>query len=451
MRRGGRRGAFIALLASVWACANAARPRPAPEPLSAWPPGPRDALDLGRGLLAIDTRRPIGREVALRRLGRTLDVQGLEVEVDPGALVARVGPPGPPAVLLLAHVDTWPVDPSAWPKDKGPFSGAVHDGALFGRGVLGGKGAAALFASALARLARGPRALPRPVSLVVTASGLDPEAPDLARVLGAHPDLNRAARALTTGGRVVRRPGRPSLAQLACGERGFAAVALTAVGPSAPLILGRAVADVEDALPPPKVGRVALRYLEDLSRTAPWPESWMMRAAPLAKALYPGRLAEAPHTRSLVVTEARIAYEAAPAAVTVERDTRARAWMQVFLLEGESPAALLARLRARLDPRLRVDLLEGEPWVKSQPSGAEAVSDAFALGAWARVLSDPSQSRLLIRNGIPTVGFVPLTMTPAEVARRGGPAERVTLAGWRAAAEALPAGIRALTSTRARR
>ena len=65
----------------------------------------------------------------------------LEREVlDGGALLLRWrgGDAGAPPLVLMAHYDVVPVDGQDWARD--PFSGAVQDGAVHGRGTLDDKG-----------------------------------------------------------------------------------------------------------------------------------------------------------------------------------------------------------------------------------------------------------------------------------------------------------------------
>ena len=68
-------------------------------------------------------------------------------------LVARIpGTSAGPGLLLLSHTDTVLADPAEWTVD--PWSGAVEDGCVWGRGALDMKGQVAASAVAIASLAR---------------------------------------------------------------------------------------------------------------------------------------------------------------------------------------------------------------------------------------------------------------------------------------------------------
>ena len=106
-----------------------------------------------------------------------LDGAGLETRIERSPagrpnLVARLpGPTDRPALVLLSHTDTVPVEEDAWRHD--PFGGEVHDGELWGRGSLDMKGVALLHADAVAALAASGAT---PTREVVVAAVADEEA-----------------------------------------------------------------------------------------------------------------------------------------------------------------------------------------------------------------------------------------------------------------------------------
>jgi acetylornithine deacetylase/succinyl-diaminopimelate desuccinylase-like protein len=101
-----------------------------------------EAVELLAGLLRIDTSNPPGRETEaaryLQRLFQKEELAGEILEAEPGRgnFILRLGGRGNgPKLMLLSHTDVVPVaDPSRWAKP--PFSGAVADGYLWGRGAL---------------------------------------------------------------------------------------------------------------------------------------------------------------------------------------------------------------------------------------------------------------------------------------------------------------------------
>ena len=90
-------------------------------------------------------------EPALEVLNAALTKLGLEVETDAaGNLYAKKEGVGP-EISLTGHMDVVPAgDPDAWPVP--PFSGAVQDGAVWGRGTVDMKGALSAMVAAAAEL-----------------------------------------------------------------------------------------------------------------------------------------------------------------------------------------------------------------------------------------------------------------------------------------------------------
>lgn len=101
-----------------------------------------EAVELLGELLRIDTSNPPGRETeAARYLEKLFRKEGLKGEIlesapGRGNFYLRLGGRGSgPKLMLLSHTDVVPVaDPSRWTEP--PFSGAVADGYVWGRGAL---------------------------------------------------------------------------------------------------------------------------------------------------------------------------------------------------------------------------------------------------------------------------------------------------------------------------
>src|SRR5262245_16730945 len=125
-----------------------------------WREVTEEAVTLLRGLLRIDTTNPPGNETpAAEFLGDYLRREGLEFKLLPSRegranLVCRLrgdGSAGGP-LLLNAHTDVVPARAEAW--QRGPFSGDLHEGFLWGRGAIDMKHMAAMSAVVVARLKR---------------------------------------------------------------------------------------------------------------------------------------------------------------------------------------------------------------------------------------------------------------------------------------------------------
>ncbi len=118
-----------------------------------------DAVELLRGLIAFDTVNPPGNELpAQQHLHALLTDAGFECELlgaipERPNLVARLrGAAEGPTLCYLGHVDTVLADAAEWRYD--PWSGALVDGCVWGRGALDMKSQVAAEVAAAISLAR---------------------------------------------------------------------------------------------------------------------------------------------------------------------------------------------------------------------------------------------------------------------------------------------------------
>ena len=187
-----------------------------------------EATDVLSRLIRFDTVNPPGNERACQEwLKAYLEDAGLECELHASDeaperpnLVARLrGDADGPVLGYLSHVDTVLADAADWQHD--PWSGAVHDGALWGRGAIDMKSQTAAEAVALAHLARtGWRPARGEVKLI---SVVDEETGGR---LGAQwlteqrPDVARVDWLLNEGGGAVIPYGDRRLYGVCCAEKG---------------------------------------------------------------------------------------------------------------------------------------------------------------------------------------------------------------------------------------
>lgn len=134
------------------------------EPAAAsidWTQVREQAAALLSGYVRIDTTNPPGNELpGAEYLKAFFDAEAIPAQIhisapQRGNIVARLaatqrGEAGP--ILLLSHIDVVPADPDAW--SFPPFSGAIRNGSIYGRGTLDDKGHGVVFAMALALLKR---------------------------------------------------------------------------------------------------------------------------------------------------------------------------------------------------------------------------------------------------------------------------------------------------------
>ena len=111
-----------------------------------------------QALLRLDTVNPPGNETQAAHLLRDyLAESGIESELyarvpERANLVARIKGGDGPSLAFLCHTDTVIADPAEW--TRGPWSGDVVDGEVWGRGALDMKDQVAAGAVAFASLAR---------------------------------------------------------------------------------------------------------------------------------------------------------------------------------------------------------------------------------------------------------------------------------------------------------
>ena len=187
-----------------------------------------EATDVLSRLIRFDTVNPPGDERACQEwLKAYLEDAGLECELiaADGAperpnLIARLrGAADGPVLGYLSHVDTVLADPGDWQHD--PWSGAVQDGVVWGRGAVDMKSQTAAEVVAAAHLARSgwrpPRGELKVISVVDEETG---------GALGAQflteqrPDAVRVDWLLNEGAGAVMPYGERRLYGVCCAEKG---------------------------------------------------------------------------------------------------------------------------------------------------------------------------------------------------------------------------------------
>jgi acetylornithine deacetylase/succinyl-diaminopimelate desuccinylase-like protein len=156
-------------------------------------------------LLRIDTTNPPGNETAAAEyLAGVLREAGYEpavLESSPGrgSVVARYSGSGEAAPLLIyGHTDVVTADPERW--TRGPFSGDVADGYIWGRGALDMKSMVAQELMVMLALQRRGERLRRDVIFAATADEEASGEAGIGFLVDQHPDLIRAEFGLSEGG-----------------------------------------------------------------------------------------------------------------------------------------------------------------------------------------------------------------------------------------------------------
>ena len=195
------------LLASVLAAVLAATPAPAQQPVD-WAALADESVRILADYLKINTTNPPGNELAgALFLKDILEREGIEVtildtaELKPAGranLYARLrGNGSKRAIALVHHIDVVPADVRYWTQD--PFSGAIKDGFLYGRGALDMKGEGVVHLMALIALKRSGIPLTRDI---VYIANTDEELGSTGAIVfvDRHPQLLRDVEFLITEG-----------------------------------------------------------------------------------------------------------------------------------------------------------------------------------------------------------------------------------------------------------
>jgi acetylornithine deacetylase/succinyl-diaminopimelate desuccinylase-like protein len=194
-----------------------------------------EAVALLRELLRLDTSNPPGNERPAQELvaGR-LRAAGFEVELvepDPERpnVVARLRGHEPGPVLgLLSHVDTVPADPRGWRHD--PWSGALAEGCVWGRGALDMKSQTAAEVVAACSLAREGWRPARGDLVVISVADEEVDGTGVEIVCAERPDLVRCDYLLNEGAGVSFPVDGERVYDVSVGEKGVFRFTLTTDG-----------------------------------------------------------------------------------------------------------------------------------------------------------------------------------------------------------------------------
>jgi acetylornithine deacetylase/succinyl-diaminopimelate desuccinylase-like protein len=194
-----------------------------------------EVVDVLQHLLRFDTTNPPGNEApAQEYLAARLRDAGLEVTLagdDPRRpnLVARLrGRAEGPVLGLLSHVDTVSADPAAW--RHGPWSGALAEGCVWGRGALDMKSQTAAEVVAACTLARAGWRPARGDLIVISVCDEEVGGTGAEWLCAERPELVRCDWLLNEGDGVATPFGDERLYGVCVGEKGVFRFALTTEG-----------------------------------------------------------------------------------------------------------------------------------------------------------------------------------------------------------------------------
>jgi len=465
---------FVALSFVVAACARTpAPPLAAPSAAPVFEPPPRVALvsvprgddewrALGREAAAllsqyirINTTNPPGNEMrAAQWLAAVLRREGVESQVyepAPGKanLYARVrGDGSARPLILLSHMDVVLATPESWTVD--PFSGAIKDGYVWGRGALDMKGEAITQLMALAVLQRAHVPLKRDIIFLATSDEEIGQGVGAGWVTAQHPELVRDAEFLITEGGTIRADADGHIAYygVATTEKSPFWLDMVARGtaghgsrptPDNPVHhLVRALDRVAGYRTPLVLTPAVERYLKDLARLEAdsTRRAWFANPAmalhdSAAVRFFTGDLTYNALLRNTISITGLAGSEKTNVIPSV-----ARAAIDVRLLAGQAPQAFLADLVRLVDDTAVTIRPQGPNWPATEsPVETElfraVVEAARARDANALVTTPPlagfTDSHFFRTLGIASYGLSPFPLAVADARGVHGNDERVSI------------------------
>jgi acetylornithine deacetylase/succinyl-diaminopimelate desuccinylase-like protein len=413
--------------------------------------------------LRIDTTNPPGNELrAATFFKKVLDEEGIEnrvIEFAPGRanIWARVrantgltaqGPSQRP-LILLNHMDVVSSDPAHWKVP--PFSGAIVDGSLWGRGAqdMKGEGIAQLLVMVMLQRERPP--LARDVIFLGVA---DEEVKNTGTdwmIKNGRDLLGNAEYLLTEGGENLLEAGRTKYVGVDVAEKTPFWLHMVAHGrpghgsrpidDSAPNRLVRALERISAYRTELKVLPVVEQFLRDM---APYePPARAHRFRNIRQALQDKNFREVVERDEslnymLRDTIAVTMLGASPQTNVIPNEAWAN--LDVRLLPGEDPMQFLAKLRAVVaDPNISIEPLDGIYIGNSSPTDTalyEAIGrvTAYHMGnppLIPRLMSGYTESQRYRQLGIVCYGFSPYATTADEGGTEHGDNERIRVSELR--------------------
>jgi acetylornithine deacetylase/succinyl-diaminopimelate desuccinylase-like protein len=411
-------------------------------------------------LIKINTSNPPGNEqIATMYIAGVLAKDGIKAEIldmAPGrsAVVARLRSAAmanpAKALLLVAHMDTVPVEKGRWSVD--PFGAVIKDGYLYGRGAIDDKGMLAANLAAFISLKRSMARLNRDVIFLATDDEEGGGDASIRMLIAKHWDKFAAGFAINEGGNVFVKNGKVQYAGVQADEKVAFNIAVIARGTSGhasqptkdnPVThVAAAVGKIGNYSAPVRFTSIVRRYFEGLAaleddEIGKWMRSMetpdrgehaqrvISDASPLWNAMLRDTIAP-------TVLTAGVANNVIPA--------EARANLNVRLLPGDSINAVVNDLNKLVnDPQVKLEV-QPNPGLAAPSSSLESefygviskvVSQEFggapALPFQSTWLTDSAQLRL---HQVQALGLVPFPLAQEDLRRMHGDDERIPLAAF---------------------
>jgi acetylornithine deacetylase/succinyl-diaminopimelate desuccinylase-like protein len=354
------------------------------------------------------------------------------------------------ALLLVAHLDTVPVEKARWSVD--PFGAVVKDGYLYGRGAIDDKGMLAANLAVFISLKRSMVRLNRDVIFLATDDEEAGGDASIRMLIAKHWEKIAAGFAINEGGNVFLKNGKVQYAGVQADEKVAYNIAVFARGPSghasqptkdnAVVHLASALAKIGGYAAPVHFTSIVRRYFEGL---APLEDDEI------------GKWIRSMETPDRGEHAQRVISDTSPLWNAMLRDTIAPTMLTAGVANNVIPAEARANLNVRLLPGDTIDKvlndlnkLVNDPLVKLElqpnsglaaPSSSlesefytvitKVVSQEFggapALPFQSTWLTDSAQLRL---HQVQAYGLVPFPLSQDDLKRMHGDDERIPLAAF---------------------
>lgn len=403
--------------------------------------------------LQVDTTNPPGNELrGAQFLADLLAKEGITSEIDefaPGRanLIARLPGSGQEKPLcLISHIDVVTAEPQFWEAGKGPLSGTIVDGFVYGRGALDMKGMGMLETMVLIQLKRQAVPLRRDVILLAVA---DEEVGSLGmeRVVDTMWDRIGCSHSVNEGGLGIQDlmfEGQTAWA-ISVAEKGVLWARIVASGEpghgstprpgQAPERLHAAIEALGKYKAKPNISVELYEFLKRVGAERGGALKGLLANPGMVRTLLTGRLMGTPTTRAGITDTLNVTgYGGANEPNVVPSEVWAN--LDCRLQPGTTPAQMLARLQELTKdvPGIRYEVISEKeanrsPW---QDPFFDALAEAMTEGKPGHVagpvLSVGFTDSLFLRPlGVHAYGIVPFSMPQEEMKGMHGHAERVSV------------------------
>ena len=450
----------LALALALGGCSSITPVAPIAAPTSArgwydavdWPKAGDEMVEVLRAYLRVDTINPPGNETrGAQFMGAMLAREGIPYEIleyapGRGNIIARLEGAGTePPLCLLSHLDVVTAETDKWKPGKGPLSGALDGGYIYGRGALDMKGLGALELMTMIWLKRLHVPLRRTVILLGVAAE-ETDSAGIQFVVDQHWGKINCSQSLNEGGLGIKDllvPGQ-TVYTISVAEKGVLWLRMTAHGEAghgstpmpgrAPERLLRAIARLQARAPSPVIHPSIYELAARVGEDAGGIKGFVLEHPALVRMFVLGKLEESPPARATLYNTVNVTGfsgmkepNVIPSEVSATLDCR--------MLPGVRPIDFFVEIKRTVDdPNVSFEILD------QQAAGESTWDDPFfsalarhAVDGRPHVVAGPAlspgytDSLFLRRKGVRSYGFMPFEVEQSEMNGFHGRDERVSV------------------------